>query len=409
MHQQAWERAMKRQEIILRAMSGKINWTQAADILGVSARQMRRLKYRYEKLGAKYLVDQRFGKPSWNRIEGDIVKKVMALYREKYFDFNVKHFHEKLENEHNIYQSYTWVKNILHDSGLVRKTSKREKHRKKRERRPMVGMMLHLDGSEHHWLGEDKPKWDLLVVLDDANNEIYAAEFVPEEDTRSVLRILHSVVDKKGIFCSLYTDRATHFIYTPKAGEKPDPSIRTHCQRALDHLGIRLITAMSPQARGRSERIFRTIQGRLPQELRLARICTLEQANQYLKEIFIQNLNKQFKVESKEKTSAFLEIPYRMDLDKIFCLRYERVVNNDNTIQFKNKTFQIPQSHLRYHFVKCKVTLFEHLDGTLSIGYGPHTLAKYSLNGQLLDNSQQPFMNFGTVNNFTEERTCSVL
>ena len=270
----------------------------------------------------------------------------------------------------------------------MQRQSKKAKHRKRRERRPLVGMLLHLDGSTHHWLGENFPKWDLLAILDDATGEVYDAFFVPEEDTRSVLKIIRSVVENQGVFCSLYTDRASHFVYTLKAGEKPDKKIRTQCQRALDQLGIELIPAYSPQARGRGERAWGTIQGRLPQELRLAGICDINAANRYLKEIFIPDLNNKFTVEPKEKGSAFLELPIGTNLDRIFSLNHKRQVANDNTVSYKRFKLQIQESQIRHHFVKCTVSVYEHLDGTMSIAYGPHTIGRYSAQGELLKEEQ---------------------
>jgi transposase len=383
MHQVVWERAMKRHEIILRVLNGQLNWIQASEILGISARQMGRIKWKYERYGFKAFEDGRYGRAPWNRVSVEQVKLILKLYRENYFDFNTKHFHEKLSDEHHIVQSYSWVKNILQEAGLVAKEKKKGKHRRKRERRPLVGMMLHLDGSSHHWLGDNKPKWDLLVIFDDANSESYDGIFVPEEDTRSVMQMVRSVVDNKGVFCSLYTDRASHFVFTPKAGGKPDKSIRTQCQRVLDQLGIRLIPAFSPQARGRGERLWKTIQGRLPQELRLAGVETIEQANRYLKEVFIPDLNKRFCVEPKEKGSAFVPVLEGLDLNRVFSLQYERVVKNDNTVAFKNMTLQIPESAVRFNFARCTMTVYEHLDKTISTGYGPHIIGRYSPQGEL--------------------------
>src|SRR5579859_4594875 len=175
MRQDVLERAMKRQEVMLKAIGGEISWGQAAEILGLSTRQIRRLKTHHEIHGFRCLIDGRYGKKAWNRLPLDVTRKVLSLYREEYFDFNVKHFHEKLLSEHQIHQSYTWVKNILQEAGLVARSHQRTKHRKRRERQPLVGMMIHLDGSSHHWLGENGPKWDLLALLDDANNEVYEA------------------------------------------------------------------------------------------------------------------------------------------------------------------------------------------------------------------------------------------
>jgi hypothetical protein len=375
------ERAMRRQEVILKAISGELSWIRAAEVLGISARQMLRVKNAYLRRGFSYVVDQRYGKPSWNRVPAAEVKEVLSLYRDKYFDFSVRHFHEKLVELCQSQRSYSWVKKILQEAGMISKERKRKKHRRKRERKPLPGMMLHLDGSTHRWLGEDREKWDLVLILDDANNEVYDAIFVEEEDTRSVLTVIRSVVEKQGIFCSLYTDRASHFVYTRKAGEPRDKTVTTQCERALEQLGTELIVAYSPQARGRGERLWRTIQGRLPQELRLAGISTLEQANQYLKEVFIPDLNKRFATEPKEKGSAFFPLSTDTDLNRIFSLQHERQVRNDNTVSFKNLTLQIPKSPIRHHFVRCNVKIYEHLDGLLSIGFGPHTIARFDEKG----------------------------
>lgn len=378
---QMTERVLKRQEVILKAVQGEINWIQAADICGITARHMRRLKLKYEARGYPTLIDNRFGRLAWNHVPLADTKKVLSLYREEYFDFNVQHFKEKLKEEHQINRSYSWVKKILQDAGLVSKEKKRKKHRRRRERKPLVGMMLHLDGSTHPWLGSGREKWDLLLLLDDANSQVYDGLFAEQENTHSVMQITRSVVEKEGIFCSLYTDRGSHFVYTRKAGDPPDKSVTTQCERAFKQLGIRLIVAYSPQARGRGERLWRTVQGRLPQELRRAGISTIEQANKYLKEVFIPELNKLFMVEPKEKGSAFFPVTGETNLDRIFSLHHERQVNNDNTISYKNLTLQIPESPIRQHFVRCKVNVYEHLDGTITIGYGPHTIGKYEKDG----------------------------
>lgn len=383
-------KAMKRQEVILRAINGSITWIQAAEILGISDRQMRRIKRRYEASGFGCLVDKRVGRPSWNQRPLDHVKKVLALYRESYFDFNVKHFHEKLVDEHGIKESYSWVKKILQDSGLVSRNRKREKHRLRRERKPLPGMLIHLDGSDHHWLGTSREPWDLLAIMDDATNEVYDAFFVDEEDTRSVLAILRSVVEKQGVFCSLYTDRATHFIVTLKAGEKAEKGIRTQCQRVLDQMGIRLIPAYSPQARGRGERLWRTYQGRLPQELRVAGVKTMDEANKYLREVFLPDYNKRFKVKPKESGTAFVPVLPGLDLEKVFSIQSPRQVRLDNTLSYKTLTLQIPESPFRHSFAKTSVTVHEHLDGRLSVAYGPHTLAWYTEDGILINDKVHP-------------------
>src|ERR1022692_1871739 len=255
--QAAVERAMKVQEVILRAMAKKITWWQAAEIVGISDRQMRRWRERYEEFGFRGLFDRRRGKPSPKRVAVAVVEKVLGLYREKYFDLNVRHFHEKLEEEHQVEISYSWVKGILQGAGMVAKGRKRGVHRQRRPRRPLPGMLLHIDGSEHRWF-QDERWYDLLVILDDANSEIYYAQLVEEEATVPVLAGLKEVVEQEGVFCALYSDRGSHFWLTPKAGEAVDHHRLTQVGRAMRELGVRMLPAYSPQARGRSERSFGT-------------------------------------------------------------------------------------------------------------------------------------------------------
>jgi len=377
------ERAMKVQEVIMRAMSGEILWMEAAEIIGISPRSMRRWRLRYEKYGYDGLYDRRLRRPSPKRVPMEEAKKVLRLYRERYFDFNVRHFHEKLKEEHGIWLSYTWVKTALQTAGLVPKKRKRGRHLEQRPRRPMVGMMLHMDGSTHGWLpGREGEKQDLLVVMDDADNNIYDMLLVEEEGTIPVMESLRRVVEEKGIFCSLYTDRASHFVYTPKGG-KPDLSRPTQAGRALKQLGIQLIPAWSPQARGRSERMFETLQGRVPQELRLKGISTIDEANAYFRATLREKLNKIFKKRPERPESAFGEVG-DIDLDRVFSLQHERVVANDNTVSYANKKLQVEQNELRICFAKCKVTVYEHLDGRISIGYGPHIIGRYDKDGNPL-------------------------
>ena len=291
----AVERAMKVQEVILRAIARKITWWQAAEIIGISDRQMRRWYRRYQEFGYDGLYDRRLGRPSPKRVPVETVERVLGLYREKYFDLNVRHFREKLVEEHQICLSYSWVKKALQGAGLLKKGRQRGTHRRRRPRRPMVGMLLHLDGSRHRWF-QDERWYDLLVVLDDATGEVYYAQLVEEESTRTVMAALREVIERQGVFCALYSDRASHFFHTPRAGGKIDPHQLTQVGRALKELGIQMIPAYSPQARGRSERNFGTWQGRLPQELHLRDISTIEQANRFLREAYIDEFNRRFRV-----------------------------------------------------------------------------------------------------------------
>ncbi|MGH7750885.1 MAG: ISNCY family transposase, partial [Candidatus Dormibacteria bacterium] len=325
----AQERTMKVQEVILRAMAKKITWWQAAEIIGISDRQMRRWKKRYEIYGYDGLYDRRRGKPSPRRVPMETVEKVLQLYREKYFDLNVRHFREKLVEEYQIGLSYTWVKLALRGAGLVAKGRQRGVHRKRRPRRPVPGMLLHLDGSEHRWFQDDR--WhDLIAMMDDATNEVYYAQLVEEESTRTVMAALRQVVEERGVFCALYSDRASHFFLTPKAGEPVDRSRLTQVGRAMKELGTEMIAAYTPQARGRSERAFQTWQGRLPQELRLAGIRSVEEANRFLRERYVAEFNRRFTVAAAAPGHAFVKTKGR-DLDRIFSLQHERTVNRDNT------------------------------------------------------------------------------
>jgi transposase len=377
--QVAVERAMKIQEIILRAIAKKILWLEAAKIIGVSPRQMRRWRRRYEEYGYDGLFDRRRGKPSPKRVPLKTVERVLGLYAEKYHDLNVVHFHEKLKEEHGIEMSYTWVKAALQGAGLVKKDRKRGVHRKRRVRRSMVGMMLHIDGSKHRWFGDER-WYDLIVIMDDASSEIYYAQLVEEESTATVMAGLRAVIEGKGVFCSLYSDRASHFFVTPRGGEAVDKERLTQVGRALKELGITMIPAYSPQARGRSERGFGTWQGRLPQELRLAGITSIEAANHFLNDKYIAEFNKKFSVRPAQAGSAF--VPARgKNLDLIFSIQHERVVGKDNTVSIANQCFQIERTKWRSNLAGCRVTVYELADGTVSISYGPHPVGRYNAQG----------------------------
>lgn len=374
---------MKIKEVITRAMSGSINWIQAAEILGMSDRQLRRWRIRWDKRGYDGLYDQRAKRPSPRRVPMADAEKVLGLYRERYFDLNVKHFVEKLREDHQIQLSYTWVKTALQTAGLVARYRKRGTHHKKRERKPLPGMMLHVDGSRHQWIPGLESYQDLIVVFDDATSEMYYARLVDEESTETVMTGLKQVIAERGVFCSLYSDRGSHFFYTRKAGESPDRSVKTQIERALHQMGSEIIAAMSPQARGRCERVFGTWQGRMPQELRLRNITTIEGANAYLPEWIAREHNRKFTVPSRESGTAF--VPYfGEDLDKIWSNQHERIVGNDNTVSFQKLRLQIPQQTFRFSLARCRVLVCQHLDTTISLYYGPHRLGNYDAEGNLL-------------------------
>lgn len=373
---------MKVQDVILRAIGKKITWWQAAEIIGISCRQMRRWRERYEEYGYTGLIDRRRGRPSEKQVPLATVEEVLRLYQEQYFDFNVLHFHEKLVAEHGITLSYTWVKLALQGAGLVKKGRKRGVHRKRRPRRPLPGMLLHIDGSQHQWFCDHR-WYDLVVIMDDATSDVYYAQLVEQESTRTVMAALRQVIEEQGLFCALYSDRASHFFLTPKADESVDHHRLTQVGRALKELGIQMIPAYSPEARGRSERGFKTWQGRLPQELRLRGISTIEAANSFLREEYVKEFNGRFTVAASERGTAFVPLR-RKDLDLVFSLQHERVVGRDNTISFANQIWQLERSKLRGTLAGCRVAIHQHLDETLSITYGPHLVGRYTADGQSL-------------------------
>jgi transposase len=368
------ERMMKLQDVILKAMARKLTWIQAAEIAGMSVRNMQRKRQSYQDHGYDGLFDQRRGKRSIHRVPMATAERVLALYRDKYPDFNVRHFHEKLKETEGIQLSYSWVKQALQGAGLVVRRRKRGPHRRRRERRPMPGMLLHIDGSKHRWFQDDR-YYDLLVILDDATSRIYYAQLVAEESTRTVMAALREVIEREGLFCTLYSDRASHFFVTPKAGEPVDKSRLTQVGRALKELGVQMIPAYSPQARGRSERSFGTWQSRLPQELRLAAITRLDEANRFLREHYIAEFNRKFTVKASQRGTTFRRCG-RSDLDWIFSIQTERVVEKDNTVAIRDQWWQLDKSRWRHTLAGQTVTIHQHLDGTVSIRYGPHVVGR---------------------------------
>jgi hypothetical protein len=280
------------------------------------------------------------------------------------------------------------VKGVLQGAGLVARGRQRGAHRKRRPRRPLPGMRLHIDGSRHQWF-QDERWYDLIVILDDARSEIYYAQLVEEESTVTVMAGLREVIERKGVFCALYSDRGSHFWLPPKVGGKVDPHRLTQVGRALREVGIRMIPAYSPQARGRSERSFGTWQGRLPQELRLHKIGSLEAANVFLREHDIAEFNRRFQVAATQRGTAFLACR-RRDLDLVFSLQFERAVNRDNTVSFQNLSLQIEAVRWRATLAGCQVTVHQHLDGTLSLTHGPHLLGRYTAEGAAQGATKMP-------------------
>lgn len=375
-------RLMTKKEVILKAIQKHITWIQAADILGITARHMRRLKVRYEKSGYGGLRDYRSGRPRRKRIAVKTIEELCRLKKEVYPDFSIRHFYEYATGVHGLKLSYTWARIVLEEAGIVEKAPARGKHRRKRERRPMTGMLLHMDGSTHEWI-QGLPRRDLIVMMDDADGKILYARFFPEEGTLSTLAALEHVLTRYGRFCELYHDCGSHYGRTSHAGQGPDEEQNGQVTRALKVLGIRQIFARSPQARGRSERAFGTIQGRLPQEFRLAGIRDYEKGNEYLNKIFLAKFNRQFTVKPTQPESAFVPLA-GIDLKLLLSIHHERIVRNDNTVTYQSIILQIPESRERLHFVRCPVTVHEFPDGLLGISYQGKLLAQYGSDGTLI-------------------------
>jgi hypothetical protein len=312
---------------------------------------------------------------------------MVTLYETRYTGWTVKHFHERWHAEHGGTRSYSWTKKTLQAAGHVARAPRRGAHRKKRPRKPLPGMMLHQDGSTHEWV--PGCQWDLIVTMDDATGELYSAFFIEEEGTMSSFQGLREVIEARGLFSSLYTDRGTHYWYTEAAGGKVDKTRLTQVHRALQQLGITLIPAYSPEARGRSERVFRTLQDRLPKELALAEITDMTAANAFLRDQFVPAYNQRFAVPAAEPGTAF--VPWvGASLVDVLCVQEDRVVANDNTVRYQGLHLQIPPDQHRFHYVKVTVRVHAHPNGTLAVFHGPRCLARYQPDGRMIEPGGTP-------------------
>jgi len=369
-------------EAIGRYKRGGMSCVEAAEFLGMSERHFRRLRDRHEHEGAEGLIDRRRGKASGRRAPVDTIEWVVEQFRTRYFDFTTKHFHEALQAEAPGFNlSYTWTKSLLQQRGLIGIARGRSAHRKKRVRRPLPGMMLFQDGSTHEWL-VGQPDLDLIATLDDATSEITSLFLVEQEGTASTFRGLAETIAARGLFCAFYTDRGSHYFWTPKAREKVDKTRLTQVGRALAELSITHIPSYSPEGRGRMERVWGTLQLRLPPVLRLKGVTTLEAANRFLAETYIAEHNARFAVAAAEEGSAF--VPFVGDLANILCARHERIVGNDNCVRFEGLCLQIPEQRHRSHYVRANVRVLQYPDGALAIFDGPRRLADYTVAGILV-------------------------
>lgn len=360
--------------------AGRLTQAEAAQLLGMSERNFRRYLARFEADGLEGLIDRRLEQMSNRRAPVDEVLALTDLYRNRHRGWNVRHFHTWYRRDGGS-RSYSWVKKHLQAAGLVEKGKLKGEHRKKRERMPLPGMMIHQDGSQHEWVPEQI--WDLIVTMDDATGEHYDMRFVDEEGTASSFLGIRAVVVGHGLPCTFYSDRGSHYWTTPEAGGKVDKEHPTQFGRAMRQLGIEMIPAYSPEARGRSERAFATHQDRLPKELAIAGITDMASANRYLADVYRPQFNAEFAVPAREEGSAF--VPWiGGNLDDILCEQIERKVGNDNCVKFEGLSLQIPADRHRCNYVKARVRVHRYPDGGLAIFHGPRRLANYSAEGELV-------------------------
>ena len=374
-------RVIKFRSVLDRYESSELNQCEAAELLGIGERTFRRWQQRYEEAGEAGLLDRRLGRASGKRVPVDREEEVERLYRTRYSGFTAKHFHEHLVRHHGFRWGYTWTKAFLHSKGLLERAPRRGAHRRKRPRRPLPGMMLHQDGSRHEWLA-GREALDLIVTMDDATNVIYSAFLVAEEGTASTFQALLEVFGAHGLPLSLYTDRGSHYFVTPASGGPVDRKQLTQVGRALAHLGVEHIAAYSPQARGRSERLFQTLQDRLVKELALAGITTVAEANRFIRDCYLPAHQAQFAVKAEQEGSAFVAVS-GVDLGEILCIQEERQVDRDNTVSWRRMKLQIPPSPLRAHFVKARVKVRQYHDGSHAVFHGPRCLGRYDAQGAL--------------------------
>lgn len=368
---------------------GRLTAAEAGELLGLSARHFRRLRVRFEEAGAEGLRDRRLGRVSGRRAPESELERMRRLYREEYADFTVKHFHEQLGQRHHYTLGYTVTRLALQAAGLVSKAKRRGQHRKKRPRRPLPGMLLFQDGSTHRWIGALGHDLDLVVTLDDATGAIYSALLVAQEGTMSSFLGLLETIGAHGLFGALYTDRGSHYFLTPKAGGKVDKRQPTQVGQALARLGIRHIPSYSPEGRGRMERVFGTLQQRLPPELRQAGVRTMEAANAYLRESFVPAFNARFAKPAAEPGTAFVAYAGPA-LEDVLCVQADRQVGRDNCVLWARRSLQIPPQLHRHHYVKATVRVHEYPDGRLAIFDGPRCLARYDREARLSPDNPVP-------------------
>jgi transposase len=371
---------LKRLKVVQEMEAGRMTASEGAEALELSVRQVRRLKRAYREKGAAGLVHGNRGKASTRRTPDAIRQRVVALASKEYKDYNDQHFTEELEERHGIRLSRSTVRRIRRAVGQGSPRKRRApKHRQRRERRPLQGMLLQTDGSDHDWLEGRGPRLTLIAYIDDATGEVPGAVFRDEEDAAGYLLALRAISQTHGLPLEVYADRHSIF-QSPKkptleeqlAGKQP----RSQFGRALDELHIRIIPAYSAPAKGRVERLFQTLQDRLVKALREAGASNVQEANAVLAD-FLPSFNRRFKKEAAQPGCAYRQWPAEVRPDDVFCFKFTRVVAPDNTISFSGHKLQIPPGPRRRSFARARVEVRQHLDHSLSVHYQAQTLATF--------------------------------
>ena len=345
---------VKKYEILKQVITKQLKGREAAVLLGYHPVHISRLKKKVMACGIKGILRPK--KPSNRKLPDSLKEQVKRLYLKTYYDFNIRHFNDKLQENHRIKLSYETVRQIL-ISGRIHTPRKKKLVHRRRRRMPKAGLLIQMDSSEHNWLPFIKEKWHLTAAIDDATSEVPFAKLYPYDGVFNNMEVIRKTIEKKGLFTALYADKASHFTTTRYGGlhvkvsqEQDD----TQIERALQEIGITFIPANSPQAKGRIERLFRTFQDRFIKELRLHNIKNYRQANKFLQSYFIDYYNKRF-AKTAGIENAYKPLPLGTNLDLIFCKKYQRKVNFDNTIQIQGSVVQIPPSKYRLSFAKCLV------------------------------------------------------
>ena len=371
---------IRKLEVIQKVEGKQLTGKEAANRLRLSERQVRRLIAKYRGQGPPGLVHGNRGRVANNRIPEETRAKVLELAEDGYRDYNDSHFTEELAEQHGIEISRSSVRRIRREAGLSSPRKRRPpRHRKRRERREKAGMLLQTDGSRHDWLEGRGPWLTLIAYIDDATNEVMGATFRGEEDAAGYFLGLQEICIKRGIPGAIYADRHTIFQSPLRAtieqelnGEQP----RSQFGRLLDELGIELISARSPQAKGRIERLWGVLQDRLVKALREAGAASQEEANQVL-EKYLPKHNRKFMREAAELGTTYLPWPQEYQIKDFFCFKHKRMVSNDNTFSFDGHHFQIPPGSQQRSYARASVDVLQHLNGQLEVRYQGKSLVTF--------------------------------